>query len=76
MGYIITIIVVIVLFNTITEMIRTQGWYEVIDQNNQSRTIGKYDECRSWIKAQKGMDSLTRHLTGQKNRYKIRKYKP
>ena len=71
MGYIITIIVAIVLFSLIRAMSRSQGWYEVIDQNNQSKTFGKYDDCKRWIDAQKGMDSLI----GQRNIYKIKKKK-
>lgn len=71
MGYIVAIIVIIVLFSLIRAMNRNQGWYEVVDQNNQSKTFGGYSDCKNWIEAQKGMDSLI----GQRNSYKIKKKK-
>ena len=71
MGYIITLVIIITLFSLIRAMNRTSGWYEVIDQNNQSKTFGKFKDCKNWIQAQKGMDSLI----GVRNNYKIKRKK-
>lgn len=68
MWYIIIALIAFTFFKLIKTVVRSDGWYEVIDDNNNSVfPIGKYNECKDWIKAQKGMDSLV----GTKKSYRI-----
>lgn len=64
-GLIITVWIIIRLYN------RATSFYEVVDQNGQTRTLGKYNQCVEWIKAQKKMEDLA----GMRNNYNIKKKK-
>ncbi|MFL0070072.1 hypothetical protein [Tenacibaculum maritimum] len=64
-GIILTIWIIVILYN------RSTSFYEVIDQYGNTKTFGKYNQCREWIKAQKSMENLA----GTNNIYRIRKKK-
>ena len=48
---------------------RNSGFFEVVDENGKTRTFGNYNQCKSWINDQQGMESLT----GKISHYKIKK---
>lgn len=69
--WIFLIIVGIVVIVLIRGASRQNGYYQVVDNNNQVRTTGKYNQCKQWIEATKQMESLS----GVYNSYRIKKMK-
>ncbi len=69
MLYIIGIIIIVWVIARLYN--KSTAFYEVIDQNKNSKTIGNYNQCAEWIQAQKSMENLA----GIRNTYKIRKKK-
>lgn len=63
------IIISIVAFLLIRKYKRTYSYYEVLDHNGIPKTMGNYHQCKSWIEAQHGLESIT----GMINTYQIKK---
>jgi len=71
MTYVIIILIAIVIISLFRAYNRQNGYFEVLDQHNQTKSFGSYSQCQQWIQAQKGMEQLG----GVRNTYRIRKKK-
>ena len=67
----IALIILCIIFLIVRKYNRTNNYYEVVDQKGNSKTLGNYYQCKSWINTQQGMESLT----GKINNYTINKKK-
>lgn len=63
------ILIAVITFLLIRKYNRTNSYYEVLYQNGNSRRLGNYYQCKYWIEAQQGLESIT----GLINTYQIKK---